>query len=164
MVLDDLTQREKHIGTVSILAVAAALLVGFGAGTLGPGESQSQGSTDEVREVAESLVEQQEASQEQQFGMIANQSENISEEDLSFNAEIDDISESDFGSLYKVDISITGDTVSQLGQVESIDEEQSIYISSDGRYLFQQPTDLEAQQTQEQSQAQQPSAPSGQTQ
>lgn len=160
MVLDDLTQREKHIGAVSTLAVLVALLVGFGAGTLGPGEINSQGSEEEVREVAESIIEQQEASQEQRFSMIANQSENISEEDLSFNAEIDDISESDFGSLYKVDISIAGDTVSRLGQVQSIDEEQSVYISGDGRYLFQQPTDLEAHQTQQQGQTQQPSAPS----
>ena len=120
----------------------------------------SQGSTDEVREVAESLIEQQEASQQQRFSMIANQSENISEEDLSYNAEIDDVSESDFGSLYKVDISITGDTVSQLGQVQNVDEEQSVYISGDGRYLFQQPTDLEAQRTQQQGQTQQaPSTP-----
>lgn len=161
MVLDDLTQKEKQIGAVSTLAVIVALLIGYGAGSIGADKMSSQGSADEVRSVADSLVSQQKVSQIQRLRMAANQSENISMNDLSFNAEVENVSESDIGSLYEVDISLKGDTVSRLGQVQSIDRTQTVFISGDGRYLFQQPIDLEAQQ---QSQTTQPSTPSGETQ
>jgi hypothetical protein len=159
MLLDDLSQKERrNVFGAAGIAVVAALVVGFGAGSMSSptGEFAASGSAEEVRGIAETLVQQQESSQQQRIAMIANQSENLSEDDLSFNAEIDNVNQSRFGSLYRVDISVTGDTVSQLGQVQSIDQTQTLYISGDGRYLFQSPTDLEAQRQQQQTQGQQP--------
>lgn len=167
MVLDDLSQKERrNVFTVAGVAVVAALVVGYGAGSMSSPTgafTSDSASTDEVRSLAESLVESQESSQQQRMALMANRSENLSEEDLSFNAEVDSVNRSRFGSLYRVDISVTGDTVSQLGQVRSVDQTQTLYISSDGRYLFQQPTDLEAQrQQQAQGQPHTGPAPSGQ--
>jgi hypothetical protein len=155
MVLDSLSQKERQgVFAAAGFAVAAALIVGYGAGSMSSptGDFAATASEGDIRGIAESIVEQQEASQQQRMAMMANQSENISEGDLSFNAEVESVSESDFGSLYQVDISVTGDTVSQLGQVQSIDQTQTLYISGDGRYLFQEPTDLEAQRQQTQRQ------------
>jgi hypothetical protein len=163
MVLDNLSQKERQgVFAAAGLAVVAALAVGYGAGSITSptGDFAAGGSPEEVRTVAESVVQQQEASQQQRMALMANQSENISEEDLSFSAEVENVSRSDIGSLYRADISVSGDTVSQLGQVQSVDQTQTLYISSDGRYLFQSPTDLEAQRQRQQPQTR--PAPSGQ--
>lgn len=164
MVLDELSQEERrNVFAVAGAAVLAAVIVGYGAGSMSTptGDLASGASQEDVRGIAESIAQQQEASQQQRMSLMANQSENISEEDLSFNAEVDSVNQSRFGSLYRVDIAVTGDTVSRLGQVESIDQTTTLYVSGDGRYVFQQPTDLQ-EQRQQQTQGQPTPAPSGQ--
>lgn len=159
MVLDSLSGKEKQ-GLVAgfVLAVVASLAVGYVGGNMGVvDDSGDSASTDEIRSTAQSIMDQQVATQEQQLAMMANQSENVSESDLSLDAEVEDVSESDFGSLYEVTVAVTGTTVGQTGELQDLDEEQTLYISQDGRYLFQEPTDLEQQQQQqEQPQPQQP--------
>lgn len=148
MVLDDLSQRDRRGVAAAFIAVAAvSIIVGYaGAGLMD--SSGGSASEAEIETLAQSLMDQQMAQQEQQLAAVANQSENISQSDISVSANVDDVSLSDIGSLYRVSISITGEVPSQTGGVESVDQEQTLYISSDGRYVFQAPTDLEAQQQQ----------------
>lgn len=161
MVLDSLSQKERQgVAGVFLAGVILSLIVGYGMGSMSDSGMTDQASIDEIESTAQSIVDQQTSSQQQQMAMMANQSENISQDDLSFEGEVTDVEESEFESLYSVTISITGDTVTQTGELESIDEEQTLYISNDGRYLFSEPTDLEAQQQQQGQQT--PQAPSGQ--
>ena len=152
MVLDSLSGKEKQgLAAAFAVAVVASLAAGYVGGNMGVVEdSGDSASTDEIRSTAQSIMDQQVAAQQQQLALMANQTENVSESDLSLNAEVEDVSESEFGSLYEVTVSVTGDTVGQTGEMQSIDEEQTLYISEDGRYLFSEPTDLEAQQQQQQ--------------
>ena len=160
MVLDDVSHKERQ---GLLLAGIALVLVSLATGFVGGSSMNSatgdfaEGETSkaDIEDVANSIVEQQESTQEQTIEIMANQSENISESDLSFNGEVSEVTQSDFPSLYEVTISLTGSTVSRSGELEELDEEQQLYISSDGRYVFQPPTDLEAQQSQ-QTQPQQP--------
>lgn len=165
MVLDEVSQKERQGLILAGIAVAfVSLAAGFAGGSMSSPTGDFAGetvSTDEIRSTANALVEQQVSSQEQRMAQIANQSENISEGDLSFSGEVQEVTESDFPSLYEVTISFTGNTVNQLGQVQEIDEEQQFYISKDGRYLFQPPTDLQRAQ-QQQTQQQAPQTPSTQ--
>jgi hypothetical protein len=107
-------------------------------------------------------MDQQIQQQQQQLALMAQQSENLSEDDLSMEANVEEVIQSEFPSLYRVTVSITGETPSQQnpGETESVDEEQIMYISKDGRYLFQEPTDLEElAQQQQQEQPEQPTQP-----
>ncbi|MFB6116176.1 MAG: hypothetical protein ABEK10_01575 [Candidatus Nanosalina sp.] len=71
-------------------------------------------------------------------------------EDLSIDSQVESVSQSQFGSLYKVTVSTTGEVPRRLGSgTRSIDETRTLYISSDGRYLFQEPTDLQQPQQQQ---------------
>ncbi|MFP3945342.1 MAG: hypothetical protein ACLFVI_00420, partial [Archaeoglobaceae archaeon] len=111
-----------------------------------PGEDEPVGdgevSEDEIGEKVQAMVDQQMEQQEQQLALLAQQSEDISEDDVSIDASVEDVSSSQFGSLYEVSVAITGTAPSQTGELESIDQEQEMYVSEDGRYLFQQPTEL----------------------
>ncbi len=153
--LDNLDDRQQYGLVAAFVAVA---VVGFGAGSVMDvgltGAMTAGGSTDEVREQVQSLMDQQVQSQQRQFALIANQSENISMDDLSLQAEVTDISQSEFGSLYEVTVQMSGTVPSRTGGLQSLDQEQTLYISQDGRYLFQEPTDLEQPQGQQQTQPQ----------
>lgn len=167
MVLDDLSQKERRGLLVTGIALTfVSVAAGFAGGNMSSPTGEFTGefagesaSIDEIRSTADSLISQQVSSQQQRLAQVANQSENISESDLSFNGEVTEVSDSEFPTLYEVTVSFSGDTVNQLGQTQEIDEEQEFYISKDGRYLFQAPTDLEAQQqqTRQQGSAQTPS-------
>lgn len=93
-------------------------------------------------------MDQQVAQQQQQLVAAANQSENISQEDVSIQSQVDKVEDSAFPSFYRVTVATTGQVPSQTGEIQSLDQDQVFYISKDGRYLFSQPTDLEAQQQQ----------------
>lgn len=160
--LDDISQQTQY-GLVAALLVAVA--IGFGAGTVvsdGSGPSgaitadSGDASTDEIRQTVQSLMDQQIQSQQQQFQAMAAQDPNISADDLSIQASVEDVSQSQFAGLYKVTVSMQGQAPGQFGNVQDIDEQQELYISADGRYVFQSPTDLEQPQQPTQQAPQQP--------
>lgn len=168
MVLDALSTRERRgVFAGFIIAVALALIAGYaGASVTGSGYDGETASTDEISTLAESLLDQDISQQEQQFAAMANQSENMSAEDISIEIGEVDVSDSDFPSLYEVTAGVQGDIPTQTGELESIDEEQTLYISKDGRYVFQQPVDIQEQQQQAQQQQTQQApqqAPEGQS-
>lgn len=153
MVLDSLSSKERQ-GLVAVFAglmVASAAAGYMGASTSPVSDSASE---DEIRNTVQSLMDQQIQQQEQQMALVAQQNPNISADDLSMEANVVEVTQSEFSGLYKVTVSIEGETPSRQnpGETESISQEQVVYISSDGRYLFREPTDLEAQQQQPQQQ------------
>lgn len=142
-------------------ALIASLLVGFAGGQVVGGDTAPTGnvaatgdavSEDEVRQKVQGLMDQQMQRQQQQFQMIAQQSEELSADDLSMDATVTDVSASQFDGLYKVTVSVQGQVPTQQGALQQVDREQEFYISDDGRYLFQQPTDLEQPQQPQQPQ------------
>ncbi|MFO7966073.1 MAG: hypothetical protein R6U44_00545 [Archaeoglobaceae archaeon] len=112
-----------------------------------PGEEKTNGngeaSEDEISQKVQTMVDQQMQQQEQQLALMAQQNDNISEEDVSIDASVEDVSSSQFDSLYEVSVAVTGNAPSQTGELEPINQEQEMYVTEDGRYVFQQPTDLE---------------------
>ena len=156
---DGATTQQKY-GLVAVVALTVA--VSFAAGTMVSGGSSPTGnvavgdaaSSDAVKQKIQSFMDQQLQRQRQQFSMMAGQNPNISEDDLSVDATITDVTESEFGSLQKVTVSITGTVPARTGRTQSLDRKQTFYVSQDGRYLFQEPTDLEQQR-------QQPQRPTG---
>lgn len=170
MVLDSLTGKEQQgLAAAFAIAVTASLAAGFiGGNTLSSPTGAFTGDTvpqSEIRSTAQTIADQQVQSQSQRLTMVAQQSDNYTEEDLSISSEVKEISESKFPSLYKVTLSLSGETPTRQanGDTRSIDQEQEIYISKDGRYMFSQPTDLEQlqQRQQQQTQGQQEIQPSG---
>jgi hypothetical protein len=164
--LDQLSDKEKY-GLVGVFAVS--IVAAFGAGAVASGGGSPTGafmegtsgdaSTAQIRQTVESLMSQQVQQQRQQLQQVANQSQNLTMDDLSIDSEVESVSQSQFGSLYKVDVSTTGEIPKRMGSgTRSLDQSQTLYISSDGRYLFQEPTDLEQPQQQTR-QPQQPSQP-----
>lgn len=150
MVLDSLSQKERHsLVAAFTVAITASLVVGYvGAGaTMSSPTGAFSGestSTDEIRSTVQSMMDQQVQRQQQQLAMMAQQSENLSEDDLSMEAKVEEVNQSEFSSLYRVTASITGEVPSQQsGETKSIDQEQVMYVSKDGRYLFREPTDLQ---------------------
>lgn len=152
MVLDDLSSRERNgLITAFTVAVVFSAGIGYAGATLTDSSTGFTGdsiSTDEVRSTVQSLMDQQVAQQQQQLLTAANQSENISREDVSIQRQVDAVEDSAFPSFYRVTVATTGQVPSQTGEIQSLDQDQVFYISKDGRYLFSQPTDLEAQQQQ----------------
>lgn len=148
MVLDDLSDRERYgVAGAFIVAVAVSLTIGFGAASLNDTESTvGDASTDDIQALAQQLMDQDVAQQEQQLTLMAEQNENISAEDVFLNSEVREVADSEFESLYRVTIDVTGNVPNQAGELESIEEEEVLYISKDGLYIFQPPVDLEAQQ------------------
>lgn len=156
----DQVDNRQLLGAVAVfgLAIGAA----FGAGYLvngGSGAVVADGSADTVRDAAQSVLDQQVQQQQQQLQTLANQTENVTEDDLSYDAEVTDVSQSEFGSLYAVTVQITGTVPAQQGmlggsssQLQEIDQEMTLYMSPDGRYLFQEPQDLEQPAQQQQPQ------------
>ncbi|MFP3909441.1 MAG: hypothetical protein ACLFVX_06235 [Archaeoglobaceae archaeon] len=149
----DKLEKRQFYGLIAGFVVVAVIAFGAGAalggvlmGSSGPDPSGATVSEEEIRQNVQAMMDQQVQQQEQQLALLAQQSENISEEDLSIDASVKDVSSSQFSSLYKVTIAVTGIVPSQTGELEPIDQEQEMYISKDGRYLFQQPIDLEQPQ------------------
>lgn len=153
----DKLEKRQFYGLIAGFVVVA--IVAFGAGAalggvlMGSSENlgDSSGATaseEEISQKVQSMMDQQIQQQKQQLALFAQQSENISEDELSIDASVQDVSSSQFSSLYKVTVAVTGTVPSQTGGLQPIDEEQEMYISKDGRYLFQQPTDLEQPQQQ----------------
>lgn len=165
-VRDALDARQQYVAAgIFVAAVAAA----FGAGYLGStvvggptGAVTADASSDEVRQSVQSYMDQQLQRQRQRFQMIASQSPNISAEDLSMDATVSSVEQSQFGSLYKVTVSISGQVPGRTGGLQQVDQDQVLYISGDGRYLFRQPTDLQQAQQQAQQQTQQQAPAPGQ--
>lgn len=150
--MDKLSDREKY-GVSAVFAVA--IIVSFGAGATVTKNSASgtgtQTSKQQVRQQVQRLVDQQVRSQRQQFKTAANRSQNITMAQLSINSKIEGITQSHFNSLYKVNISVKGVVPKRLGSgTQKLDQNQILYISKDGRYLFRSPTDLQQQQKQPQ--------------
>lgn len=164
--MDKLSDKEKY-GAAGVLAVAVMLSFGAGAVTTGTtsadaGADTNEVSQEQIRQQVQTISDQQVQTQRQQLDTAANQSENLTRDDLSINSEISEITEEEFGSisLYKANISVTGEIPNQLGSgTQEIDENQVLYMSKDGRYLFQEPTDLQQQQQQQEQQPQQPQQP-----
>lgn len=147
----DALDRQEWYG----LAGAAVLLVavGFGAGTLTANDSTPTGNvgtaenTDAVRQSVQTFMDQQLARQQQRLQAAVNRSENLTADDVGMDATVTDVSSSEFGSLYEVTVSVSGTVPQMMGSgTRDINQEQTLYVSQDGRYLFQEPTDLEQPQ------------------
>lgn len=148
---------ESDYSTQTVAAVfVAGLVVAFGAGYLvsgsgmtgqmTAGESGEAVSEETIRERIQGMMDSQMERQRQQMQLMANQSENISMDDLEMDATVSSIESSDYGSLLEVTVTMSGTIPARTGGLRSIDQDQSMYISQDGRYVFQQPTDLEQPQ------------------
>jgi len=156
MVLDTLSHKEQQ-GLVAAFVMVG--LVSLGTGYLGatvtdtekPDVKVNSGSEDKVRQSVSSLIDQQIQDQRQQLDLVANTSENISRQDLSIQGSVENINASKFGSLYRAEVSITGTLPSQTeeGGTRELDRTNIVYVSGDGRYVFQEPTDLEEPREQE---------------
>ena len=139
------------VAGVVLLAVGAAagMAVG-GGGDAGPdadGGDTGTASEEQIRETADGYVQQSIAQQRLQLEAAANRSENLSTDDVSIEATITDVEPSRYGSLYRVNFTVQGEVPSRMGGgTQPIEQSGAVYVSSDGRYLFQQPVDLEAQQ------------------
>lgn len=154
--LNELSDKKRY-GLAGLFAVS--IVAAFGAGTVASGGNitgafmgspSGDASTQQIRQTVQSLVSQQTAQQRQQLQQAANRSENLTMNDLSINSQVESVSQSQFDSLYKVSVSTTGVVPRRLGSgTRSIDQTRTLYISSDGRYLFQEPTDLQQPQRQQ---------------
>jgi hypothetical protein len=126
-----------------------ALVAAFFAGSVSAGGSPTGafmgGNADsaDVEQTVQSVMDRQLQRQRQQLSMVANQSANITEDDLSIDATVNEVSSSKFGSLQKATVSVTGTVPSRTGGLRSLEQEQVFYVSQNGRYLFQEPTDLQ---------------------
>lgn len=162
MVLDDLAPRERRgIAAVFAVAVAAAFAAGYvGSDVLGSptGAISGDASADEIGDNVQQLMDQQMQTQEAQLATMAEQSEDISVDDLSMDATVSDVSASDIDGLVEVTVSISGQMPSQQnpGELESVDQEQVVYVSADGQYLFPEPTPLNQDMMQQAPQGQEP--------
>lgn len=145
---DGLNQKEQY-GLVGAAVLLAA--IGFGAGTMTSGGAAPTGNvaatggdTDQIQQSVQSFMDQQLQRQQQQLEMVANRSENLTMDDLSMDATVTNVEQSKFGGLYKVTVSISGTVPQRLGSgTRNVNQEQTLYMDSSGRYLFQEPTDLE---------------------
>ncbi len=148
MVLDDLSDKERYgVAGAFVAAIAVSLVVGFGAASLGDDDFSAQELSEEDAEtLAQELMDQDVAQQEAQLSQIAQEDENISENDISVSADVVEVSDSDIGSLFRAEINVEGNVPDQQGEIEEFTEEQELYLSKDGRFIFQPPIDLEAQQ------------------
>lgn len=152
--LQKITDSEKY----GLLGLAVVLLaVGFTAGNLfhqlsnPTGKVVDKGSGDKkmIKEKVGEFLDQQMGQQRKQLKMIANQSENLSQDDIGISAEVGSVNPSRFESLYAVNVSVQGKVPKQIGGgTREVNQENVVYISKDGRYLFQKPKDLEAKQEQ----------------
>lgn len=151
MVLEDASNQDKRLlAGAFVVAIAVSAGIGFAAANIL--DSGSEVSSSELTDRVESVMDQQLSAQEQQALLVANQSDSVSEEDISLDADVGDISQADFASLYRVEASVTGTMINQAGNdTQSVDQSQVFYISGDGRYLFPEPTDLEQEPQQQQS-------------
>jgi len=156
--MDKLSDKEKY-GVAGVFVVAIMLSFGAGAVTstgttsADTGADTNELSQTQIRQQVQTLTDQQVQTQRQQLDAASNRSENLTRDDLSINSEIEEITEEEFGSisLYKANISVTGEIPNQLGSgTQEINENQVLYLSKDGRYLFQEPTDLQQQPQQPQ--------------
>jgi len=137
--------------TVAVFIIGIG--IGFGAASFTgvPGGQETAGSTDTVRQSVQQLVDSQIQQQRASLQQAANQSENLTMDDLGIEAEVTSVTRSQFTSLFAVNVSYTGTVPRRLGAgTRNLDQTQTFYVSGDGRYLFQQPTDLEAPQRQQQ--------------
>lgn len=141
----DQVSTRQLLGAVTVFALA--LGVSFGAGYLvnngSTGAVTGDASTDEIHQAVQELMDQQVQQQRQQFTLMANQSENITVDDLSLSADVTDVSPSEFGSLYKATVTVTGTIPARTGGLQDLNQEQVFYLTPDARYLFQEPQDLE---------------------
>lgn len=173
MLFDDLDSgRRRNIFLVFGVAVLVAFFVGYvGAGIVGDGPTGSMDQTppdnssldeglgaDEVKQIVQNLIDNQSRQQERQLAFYANQSENLSADNLSINSTVYNIEDSRFSSLYRVNISVDGYTIAQRNpiQLERLQEYREIYVSKDGKYMFSEPTDIQQLQQQLQQQLTQP--------
>lgn len=155
--LDNLKKGQVYRLVIAVIAIAMIAFVagsfvggdlvgtsGGGNGSTGKGiKIGGKVSEAEIEENAQSFMNMQLTRSRQQLAMMVQRNENISENDVSIDANVTDVSSSEFDSLYRVNVEITGTVPSRTGGLRDIDQEQSLFISQDGRYVFQQPTDLE---------------------
>jgi len=156
--LDNLEGRQLHIIIVGLVAIA---VVSFFAGSVFGGDLASTFRNDdteapkggigigdavskeEIKNNVQSFMDLQLEQQKQQLAMIASQNENISEEDVFIDASVNNVSSSGFSEFYQVSVGITGTVPSQTGGLRDLERQLKLFISLDGRYLFQEPIDLE---------------------
>lgn len=100
-------------------------------------------SKEEIKQNVQSFMDLQLEQQRQQLAMIAAQNENISEDDVFIDASVNNVTSSAFSAFYQVNVGITGTVPSQTGELRDLERELKLFISQDGRYLFQEPIDLE---------------------
>lgn len=142
-------EKSQKYGLIAGLVIVG--VVGFFAGSIYGSNGmpqktlgKTQISESKIKEKLQPVLDAQMQRQRQQLLTIAAQSQNISKENLSIGAEIINVSSSEFGSLYKVTVSVSGTVPSQTGGLKEIDQEQALYITQDGKYLFPEPTNLDS--------------------
>lgn len=149
---EGLERRETVVlGGVLLAAVAVSFVAGSytsGTGVTGNIAASGSASTQDIRQTVQGMMDQQLERQRARFEQMANRSENITVDDLSISAEVVSVEQSKFSDLYKVNVSISG-TVPRPNpltgevQVRDVSQNTVMFISKDGRYLFQPPTDLQ---------------------
>ena len=129
---------------VIVISFAAGSLIGGMNGNSSPQDQEIQPiSTDEAAEEVQSVMDLQLEGQRQQLDMIANQSENITTDDVSIAYSINNVTDSKFESLYKVNAVLEGTVPTQTGELQDINQPQELYVSKDGKYLFQSPMSID---------------------
>jgi pyruvate kinase len=141
-------ERKEQYALVGAAALLAA--VSFGAGTTisstptGAVTATSPASQDQIRQQMQSFMDQQVQRQQQQLRTAANRSANLTMDDLGINAQVTSVEQSRFAGLFKVNVSVSGTTPQRLGSgTRDVNQQQVFFVSKDGRFLFQQPRDLE---------------------
>ena len=157
--MDKLHGKEKAgIVVAALVLITVSALAGFYGAEQGvvsePLELGEEVSEDEIESNVMELLEQDFAAQEEQMMMAAEQ-EGFDSEEIYIDGEVSSISESEFGNLLEVTVTIEGNVPGMGGQMEEITQQDSLFISNDGRYVFHPPMDLD-----DMGQAQQP-APEG---
>ena len=146
--LDEISDKEKYtLAGIGIVLLVVGFVVGFAAaGTGGSGKMASNGgvSENQVRQTANQYVGQRLQQQKRQMKALANRSGNLSAGDISLDGSVDSVKSSGFGSLYNVTVSITGRVPSPRGGgLRNVDRKTNLFISKDGRYIFQRPIDTQ---------------------
>jgi len=152
---EKLTGKEK---TGLVLAFVVVIAVSATAGFMGAeqidspieldeaeGELGDELTAEEVEGQVKELITAEMEQQQMQIEMMAAEDEEMDADDFHIDGEVTGIADSQFESLYEVTVSITGEmpSMQDMGETDTIDEEDLLYISKDGRYIFMPPQDLE---------------------
>lgn len=96
----------------------------------------------EIWSQAQSVIAQRLEQQRQHIAEVANRNEGLAARDMGVDAAVTNVEASKFPGLYRVTVHMQGKVPGPTGQIKQMDENQVMYISQDGKYLFPEPTPL----------------------